>query len=301
MNRAILGVTHSPPGFIVPPGACDCHTHVFGPAARFGFNPQRLYTPGDALVEDLFAHQLALGLDRVVIVQPSTYGTDNSATLWGMRALGPKRARGVAVIGPETSDAALAEMRTAGIRGVRLNLQTAGQNDPVAARAMLAEAAARVGPLGWHIQVFTNLAMIEALAADFAALGLPVVIDHMGASRAELGLGQPGFAALVKLIGDGHAHVKLSAPHRISSLPGYPDVAPIARALIAANPARMLWGSDWPHPGGSARGQTDLATIEPFHGEDDGLGLARLAGWADHEQALLQAILVDNPARLYGF
>ena len=301
MNRAILGVTHSPPGFIPPAGACDCHTHVFGPAARFAFTARRLYTPGDALVEDLFAHQIALGLDRVVIVQPSTYGTDNAATLWGMRALGRGRARGVAVIGPETSDTALAAMRDAGIAGVRLNLQTAGQHDPVAARAALAETAARIRPLGWHIQVFTNLAMIEALAPDIAALGLPLVIDHMGAARAEQGLGQPGFATLLGLVAAGHAHVKLSAPHRISDLPGYPDAAPIARALIAANPARMLWGSDWPHPGGSARGQTDLGTIEPFHAEDDGAGLARLAAWADHDPALLHAILVDNPAGLYGF
>ncbi|MBR0655929.1 amidohydrolase family protein [Plastoroseomonas arctica] len=301
MTRAILGVTHSPPGFILPPGACDCHTHVFGPAARFAFAPRRLYTPDDALVEDLFAHQLALGLERVVIVQPSPYGTDNAATLWGMRALGPQRARGVAVIGPETSDASLAAMDAAGIRGVRLNLQTAGENDPVAARAMLAATAARVGPLGWHIQVFTNLAMIEALSADIASLGLPVVIDHMGAARAELGLGQPGFAAMLALVGAGHAYVKLSAPHRISTLPGYPDAATITRALIAANPARMLWGSDWPHPGGSARGQTDLATIEPFRPEDDGAGLSRLASWVERDAALLRAILVDNPARLYGF
>jgi len=301
MNRAILGVTHSPAGFIVPPGACDCHTHVFGPAARFAFAPRRLYTPGDALVEDLFAHQLALGLDRVVIVQPSPYGSDNAATLWGMRALGSHRARGVAVIGPETTALDLAAMQDAGIRGVRLNLQTAGQHDPGAARAMLAEAASRVGALGWHIQVFTNLAMIEALAPDIAALGLPFVIDHMGSARAELGAGQPGFAALLGLVTSGHAHVKLSAPHRISHLPGYADAAPIAKALIAANPARMLWGSDWPHPGGAARGQADLASIEPFRCEDDGMGLARLAGWAGHDAALLRMILVDNPARLYGF
>lgn len=302
MNRVILGVAHGAPGFAVPEGACDCHTHVFGPAERFAFAADRLYTPGEALTEDLFAHQLRLGLDRVVIVQPSCYGTDNACTIAGIRALGPARARGVAVIGADADDAALAALHAAGIRGVRLNLETSGNNDPDAARAALRGTAARVAPFGWHVQVFTNLGVIAALGGAVQALPVPLVVDHFGKARGDAGLSQPGFDMLLGLVRDGHAYVKLSAPHRVSAQPGYADAAPLAQALIAANPDRMLWGSDWPHPGGAPPGgKRSREGIEPFRPEDDGAALARLAGWAAGDAALLRRILADNPARLYGF
>jgi predicted TIM-barrel fold metal-dependent hydrolase len=299
-DQSVLGVTHSRPGFAVPPGACDCHTHVFGPAEAFPFDAGRLYTPGPALVEDLLVHQHALGLSRVVIVQPSPYGTDNACTVDALRRLGPALARGVAVIGPGTTDAELREMHEAGVRGVRVNLETSGCTDPGFAAEALSWAAARVAPLGWHVQTYAALAVIAALRAQILALPVPLVIDHFGRPSAAAGVEQPGFSALLELVRSGKAYVKLSAPHRISARPGHADAVPIARTLIAANPERMLWGSDWPHPGGRPGQPRRPDAIEPFRPEDDGAALDRLAHWAGDE-ATLARILAHNPARLYGF
>ena len=293
-DPAILGVTHAGPGPL-PPGACDCHTHVFGPA--YPFDPARTYTPPDAVTEALLAHQHALGLDRVVIVQPSPYGTDNRCTLDAVRALG-SRARAVAVVAADMPLPALRDLHEAGVRGVRVNLQTAGQNDPAAAAALLRTAADQVAPLGWHVQTYTNLGVIGALHPMLRTLPVPLVVDHFGRAMAEGGTGQAGFDALLDLVQSGRAFVKLSAAHRIAADPN--DAGPIAAALIAANPARMLWGSDWPHPGVKADGRRSPAGIEPFDPVDDGAALLRLRRWAGDE-ATLRAILVENPARLYGF
>jgi predicted TIM-barrel fold metal-dependent hydrolase len=285
--------------FAVPEGACDCHVHVFGSDAEFPFVRSRSYTPPAASAAELLALQHALHLSRVVIVQPSVYGSDNSCTLAGMRRLG-ERARGVAVIDEATSEAALDEMHRAGIRGVRVNLETAGETDPDAARCNLAAAVARVAPRGWHVQVYTRLSVIERLAPEVASLAVPVVFDHFGGARAEGGVEQPGFAALLSLIAAGHAYVKLSAAYRSSDkAPGYEDIAPLARALIAANPERILWGSDWPHPQAAPPGQA-FDTITPFYDIDDGLALRQLPLWTP-DPTLCRKILVDNPARLYGF
>ena len=224
--------------FAVPAGACDCHVHVFGRAARFPFAARRGYTPPPASAAQLLALQEALNLSRVVIVQPSVYGSDNSCTLDGMRRLGP-RARGVAVIDEATSNAALDEMHRAGIRGVRVNLATAGESDPAQARRNLAAAVARVAPLGWHVQVYTELSVIAALQDDVARLGVPIVFDHFGGAQAQAagGTGQPGFAALLALVKAGHAYVKVSAAYRSSNkAPAYDDVAPLARGADRRQP-----------------------------------------------------------------
>ncbi|MGH7094221.1 MAG: ROK family protein, partial [Stellaceae bacterium] len=234
--------------FTVPRGACDCHVHVFGDPAQFPFAAVRGYTPPPASADELRKLHRALRISRVVIVQPSVYGTDNSCTLDGMRRLGA-RARGVAVIDAATSKTALDEMHRAGIRGVRVNLATAGESDPAQARRDLTEAVARVAPLGWHVQVYTELSVIAALQDELARLPVPVVIDHFGGATAAGGVAQPGFAALLTLVKAGHAYVKVSAAYRSSDkAPAYDDVAPLARALIAANSDRIVWGSDWPHP-----------------------------------------------------
>lgn len=280
----------------IPDGACDCHAHVFGPPARFPFDPTRTYTPGEASVEQLEAHQAALGLTRVVIVQPSPYGVDNSCTLDAARRLGDN-ARVVAVVAANLGTEALRGLHAAGVRGIRLNLETVGQSDPAIVGTMLRAAADLVAPLGWHVQTYTNLGVIDALHRVLAELPVPVVIDHFGRSMAAGGVGQSGFAALLDLVSKGRAYVKLSAPHRIAAQPD--DAGLIARALIAANPARMLWGSDWPHAAGRPGGR-DPAVIEPFAAIDDHRALARLLEWAG-DAATAQAILVDNPARLYGF
>jgi predicted TIM-barrel fold metal-dependent hydrolase len=285
--------------FAVPQGACDCHVHVFGGAAEFAFAARRGYTPPPASPAELLGLQEALHLSRVVIVQPSVYGSDNSCTLDGMRRLG-ERARGVAVIDTATSNAALAEMHRAGIRGVRVNLATAGQSDPSQARRDLAAAAARVAALGWHVQVYTELSVIAALQDEVPRLGVPIVFDHFGGATAAGGVDQPGFAALLTLVKGGHAYVKVSAAYRSSNKPpAYDDVMPLARALIAANPERIVWGTDWPHPHAAAPGAA-LDAVAPFYDIDDGLALNQLRRWAP-SAAIRRKVLTENPARLYDF
>jgi predicted TIM-barrel fold metal-dependent hydrolase/predicted NBD/HSP70 family sugar kinase len=287
------------PVFAVPADACDCHVHVFGSAAEFAFAARRGYTPPPASAAELLDLQQALHLSRVVIVQPSVYGSDNSCTLDGMRRFGP-RARGVAVIDEATTNGALDAMHQAGIRGVRVNLATAGESDPSQARRNLAAAVGRVAPRGWHVQVYTELSVVAALADEVPRLGVPIVFDHFGGATAAGGVDQPGFASLLALVAAGHAYVKVSAAYRSSDkAPAYGDVAPLAQALIAANPERILWGTDWPHPHAASAGAA-LDAIAPFYDIDDGLALNQLPLWAPNA-AIRRKILVENPARLYDF
>ncbi|WP_243634511.1 amidohydrolase family protein [Roseicella frigidaeris] len=289
----------TPPAFEVPPGACDCHVHVIPDRERFPLLAARRYTPPPAGPAMLLALQRALHLDRVVIVTPSVYGTDNRATLEGLRALGPGRARGVAVIDASTTPAQLEELHQAGIRGIRVNLETHGVADPAAAAQALRSAVALVQARGWHVQVYTRPTVIEALREPLAQLPVPLVIDHFGGARGAAGPAQPGFAALLELVRSGRAYVKLSGAYRGSeAAPAFPDMAPLARALIAANPDRILWGSDWPHTN-SQSGRPPGEVSEPIE-VDDGLLLNQLPVWAP-EAAIRRRILVGNPARLYGF
>jgi len=285
--------------FAVPAGATDCHVHVFPDPARYPFFAGRTYTPPVDTAADLAAHLRRLKLDRVVIVQPSVYGTDNRATLDGIRQLGLKRARGVAVIGPDTSRTRLDEMQAAGIRGVRVNLETAGVVDPAASAQRLKAAVEQVAPRGWHVQTYTRLSIIEALKDQLMALPVPLVVDHFGGARGELGTGQPGFATLVELVRAGRAYVKISGAYRSSTkAPDYAEMAPFAQALIAANPDRIVWGSDWPHPNTSLKKAAhEVSAAEPI---DDATLLNQLPKWAP-DAAIRKKILVDNPARLYGF
>jgi predicted TIM-barrel fold metal-dependent hydrolase len=281
--------------FEIPRGACDCHVHVFDPE-RFPYANERVYTPPTASLEDLRDLQTALRFERVVIVQPSVYGTDNSCTLDAIRRLGA-RARGVAVIDKSTGAGALDDMAAAGIRGVRLNFETAGESDPTAIRRGIAAVAEQVRGRNWHLQFNTSLPVIAALKDDFATLPFPIVIDHFARAKAALGPSQPGFDALLELLRSGRAYVKISAAYRMSDkAPDFPDAPPIAQALIAANPDRIVWGSNWPHPG---RGATRTAIAPPYP-NDDGLLLNQLPKWAP-DAAIRRKILVDNPARLYGF
>lgn len=294
--QTVLGVTHTVPSFEVPSGACDCHVHIFGPDARFPFSPKRLYTPGPASIEDLLALHRALHIDRVVVVHPSPYGADNACTVDAVRKLGA-RARGVAVIDDTISDAMLDDMHAAGIRGVRVNLESYGESDPAVAGRHLQYAAERVARLGWHVQTYTNLAVLAPLHDTILKLPTTLVVDHFSRPKASRGTTQPGFAEFLALLRSGKVYAKISAPYRISQQPHYTDAAPIARAMIAANPDRIVWGTDWPHPGAAKR---DPAVIEPFRPEDNGHALNRLAEWAQ-SAAELRKILVDNPARLYQF
>ncbi|HMD36658.1 MAG TPA: amidohydrolase family protein [Vicinamibacterales bacterium] len=286
--------------FSIPSGACDCHTHVFGDVRAFPFTPGRTYTPEAASVAEMRALHRALKMDRVVVVQPSVYGTDNTCTLDAVRSLGD-RARGVAVVDESTRESMLDVMERGGIRGVRLNLETFGETDPEAARARLRATIARVKARGWHVQVYTRLSVIEAVGDDIRASDVPIVVDHFGAADAALGVAQPGFQTLVGLVQSGKAYVKISGAYRCSANgPDYADVAPFARALVAANPQRIVWGSDWPHPDSSrvpGRAATDVAPLLPI---DDGRLLNQLAVWVP-DAATRKLILVENPRRLYAF
>jgi predicted TIM-barrel fold metal-dependent hydrolase len=286
--------------FDVPAGACDCHTHIHGAPEKFPFFAGRVYTPEPASPEEMSALHKALHIERVVIVTPSVYGTDNSATLFGMKARGAT-ARGVAVIDDKTPESDLDRMQQAGFRGIRLNLATGGVNDPSIGRPRFQAAVDRVKSRRWHVQLFTSLPMISAIKDLVAASPVPVVFDHFGGAQAELGLDQPGFADLLELVRSGKAYVKISGAYRASKLaPDYPDAAPLARALIAANSDRIVWGTDWPHPNSVTPPGKKPTDLTPLYQIDDGRLFNLLPVWAP-DAAVRQKILVDNPARLYGF
>jgi predicted TIM-barrel fold metal-dependent hydrolase len=290
----------TPVNFAIPANACDCHTHIFGNPNQFPLWPGRAYTPEPALPAEMAGLHRALHLDRVVIVTPSVYGVDNSATIYGMKSRGGN-ARGVAVIDESTRESDLDAMATAGIRGIRLNLATAGQIDPATGRERLRAALDRVARRHWHIQIFTNLPMISALRELVRGAPVPVVFDHFGGAQASLGLAQPGFADLVALVRSGKAYVKISGAYRCSTqAPDYTDVAPLAKALIAANAERVIWGTDWPHPDSVTPASGKPTDVTPLLPIDDGRLLNQLPVWAP-DPAIRKTILVDNPTRLYGF
>jgi predicted TIM-barrel fold metal-dependent hydrolase len=302
-NRDVLAKAAQPAtpvNFDVPAGACDCHTHIHGDVEKFPFFAGRVYTPEPASPEEMAALHKALSMQRVVIVTPSVYGTDNSATRFGMKARGAD-ARGVAVIDDKTPESDLDAMQQDGFRGLRLNLATGGVNDPNVGRPRFSAAVERVKARGWHVQLFTSLAMITAIKDLVAASPVPVVFDHFGGAQAALGVDQPGFADLVELVKSGKAYVKISGAYRASQLgPDYPDAAPLAKALIAVNAERIVWGTDWPHPDSVTPPGKKVTDVTPLFQIDDGRLLNQLAAWAP-DAATRKKILVDNPARLYGF
>jgi predicted TIM-barrel fold metal-dependent hydrolase len=290
----------TPVNFDVPANACDCHTHIFGDPAEFPLAPARTYTPEPALPGDMAAFHKKLSIRRVVIVTPSIYGTDNATTLFGVKARGAD-ARGIAVIDDKTPDSELNTMGRAGVCGIRLNLATAGVNDPAVAHQKLTAAADRVQSRKWHVQIYINTPLIAHLTDVVANLSVPVVFDHFGGAQAAEGLQQPGFAELLELVRSGKAYVKISGAYRASQLaPDYANVAPLAKALIAANSDRIVWGTDWPHPNSVTPPGKKPTDVTPPLRVDDGRLLNQLAVWAP-DQSIRRKILVDNPARLYAF
>jgi predicted TIM-barrel fold metal-dependent hydrolase len=290
----------TPVNFDVPAGACDCHTHIHGDPEKFPFFAGRVYTPEPASPEEMAALHKALHIERVVIVTPSVYGTDNSATLFGMKFRG-NTARGVAVIDEKTPESDLDAMGKAGIRGIRVNLATSGVNDPGVGRKRLETAIARVKGRDWHVQVYTNLPLVSSVKDVVASSPVPVVFDHFGGAESSLGLEQPGWADLVELVKTGKAYVKISGAYRLSKFaPDYPDAVPFARALIAANADRIVWGTDWPHPNSVTPPDRKPTDLTPLFQIADGRLLNQLPVWAP-DAGVRKKILVDNPARLYGF
>jgi predicted TIM-barrel fold metal-dependent hydrolase len=283
--------------FEVPPGACDCHTHVFGDPAKYPFSPARTYTPPIASPGELARLHRTLGIQRVVIVTPSVYGTDNSCTLWAMGTRGAN-ARGVAVIDEHISEQQLDAMQRAGVRGARLNL-TVGPTAAQSAQQQFAALHRRLSSRNWHVQILATPDIVAALKDSVLSSSVPVVFDHFGSARGELGVTQPGFVALLQLVESGKAYVKISGAYRLSAAaPNFEDMGVLARALVSARADRVLWGTDWPHPN-SASGLS-AQTLSPAIRVDDAHMLNLFAAWVP-DQAIRHQVLVDNPARLYDF
>lgn len=273
------------PTMVVPAGSTDCHVHVFGPSDRYPYSPDRGYTPPDSTVDDLRFLHAQLGIDRVVLTQPSVYGTDNAAILDAVATM-PDRARAIVAVAPEISDDELAALNEAGARGVRLNLDNVG-GMPMPLE-QVPQIAARIAPLGWHLEFLFPGADLVDLASLLASLPVPASVAHF--AYMPLDVSYPPFRLLLDLVAAGKLWVKLSAPNRVSTtdLPPYDDVAPLAHALIEANPDVLLWATDWPHPNKFGDMPNDADLLEAF-GE-----------WVTDAE-LRRKILVDNPARLYGF
>jgi 2-pyrone-4,6-dicarboxylate lactonase len=271
------------PAFRLPPGACDAHCHVFGPAARFPYAANRRYTPEDAPKEALAALHAHLGVSRVVIVQASAHGSDNRAMVDAIAA-DPVNIRGVAIVDGSETDADLEALHRGGVRGVRFNFvrHLGGAPDPGVFHRVLG----RIGPLGWHVVLHLDAADIEPLSEMIRGLRLPFVIDHMGRVDSSLGIAQPAFRALLELARMERCWIKVSGCERISRKP-YDAAIPFARALVRAAPERVLWGTDFPHPNlAEPADEADLVDLIPKFAESEA------------ERHLL---LVENPARLYGF
>ena len=275
--------------------ACDTHVHVIGPQSRFAMQAARVYTPRDAPRPLLDKHLQALQLGRVVVVQPSFYGFDNSCTLHAvaeLNATNPDSARAVVVVPEEIDEAGLAQLHAGGVRGVRINLDSGGHGGEHDTAAHLHALAARIAPFGWHVQVLAQAAALLPLLPTLAQLPVRVVLDHF-AGISDTSLASPDAQTILALVASGQAYVKLSAPYR---LPG--ALAATARAFARANPERILWGSDWPHTQrepGRAR-----LEVSRFQIVDSASNLRELCECID-DAAFIKPMLVANPARLYGF
>ena len=270
-----------------PPGATDVHAHVFGPQDRYPMSPKRGYTPPEASTADWRRLHRVLGVSRGVLTQPSVYGTDNAAMLDAV-ATDPANLRAVAAVAADVSDAELRRLDAGGVRGIRVNLVDPG-GMPFDGFADVAAFARRIAPLGWHIEYLVHVHEF----AELERLGdMPVdsVVGHFGYMPADRGADDPGYRRFLKLLEGGRIWVKLTAPYRITRQAGtgYADVAQYAHALAAVRPDRLLWGTDWPHP----HNYREMP--------NDGRMFDLLADWLP-DAAVRNRVLVDNPARLYGF
>ena len=279
-----------------PPHACDCHVHAIGPKTRYPLSPMRRYTPMDAPARDLAAMLGRLNLERVVLVQPSFYATDNACMIDAIARL--PNARGVAVLAQQTSPAMLDALHEQGVRGVRVNIATTGTAPIEAIKDEIATAAKLGARHGWHIDLFVASAAIEPLVPVLAALPVDSVFDHFGLIAP--GSADGALRALQGLLASGKTWVKISGAYRISDDPNDARIGPLARALCDANPERIVWGSDWPHTPRHHlhRGRRDEEL--PFRAMDTNNLLRLVPHWLQDDR-LVQRVLVDNPAQLYGF
>ncbi len=275
------------PGRVVPPGACDCHAHICGPAARYDYAADRIYTPPDALLPAYLRVLDGLGIERAVLVQPSIYGTDNQVLLDAIAAA-PIPCRGVVVLDPTCTSDKIADLHQRGVRGVRFNVIDVLERRAGLPLAELQRCAEIIAPFGWHIELqlhvdeFPNL---DTLLSDFP---VDLVLGHFGYPRTVLSPNIEGYRALFRLMEAGRCWVKLSAPYRLPLGAPKEEVRTLAAALVAAAPERLLWASDWPH--------TNLS----FPAPDDSTLFETLFDWVPDANVQRQ-VLVDNPAQLYDF
>jgi predicted TIM-barrel fold metal-dependent hydrolase len=285
LRRGYSSIRTTPVAFELPRGACDAHVHVVGDPAEFPMSPERDYTPPTATATQLIETLKFLTLDRVVIVTPTIYGADNSATLAAIAQLGPHRARGVGWEDEDTSSATLDSMKEAGIVGIRTFLPSVATSGTAAAAKHLQTKINLARQRQWHLQISAPPDVVAALAEQFIGSPVPLVLDAFAWIAG--GVKQPGFNAILSLLKSGHAYVKLAEPYRVSKLaPDYQDLEPVVRAFVRANPDRLLWGSGWPHVNST--------------GVDTGHLINLFAKWVPDAETRYK-ILVENPARVYEF
>jgi predicted TIM-barrel fold metal-dependent hydrolase len=271
------------PRLRAPADAADCHHHIYD--SKYPVDPRSTLRPGDASVEDYRGLQRRIGTSRNVIVQPSTYGTDNRCTLDALVAFGPM-ARAVAVVDTTVTDAELKRMDKLGVRGIRFNLAQAGATTP----EMIEPLSKRVNDLGWHIQINAPAAKIIEIKDILNRVPSPIVFDHLAHIPEPEGTAHPLFAVVLALIDKGGTWVKLSGAYADTKVgpPSYSDSSAVARAYSKKAPERLVWGSDWPHPS------------ERDTKPDDAVLFDLLLDWAPDEY-VRNRILVQNPQTLYGF
>lgn len=275
------------PAYRLPPGSCDSQFHVFGPADRYPVRPGAAYEMPSATIETALGLHRLLGIQRGVIVQATTYGADHQVVLDGLAAAGPSyRGCANAVVLAECDDAYIQKLHDAGVRGARFTRQGLGIS---MAPEVFDRAIARIRELGWYAKFQPEPDGMMGQAAQFESLDIPVLLDHMGRADPSAGAADPTRRMLESLLSRGNFWVMLSLTEKISrTSEPWDDVIPLAQALIAANPDRVVWGSDWPHP------------VSVKATPNEGRLLDQLARYAG-DQATLKKILVDNPAHLFGF
>ncbi len=297
MNTATAGAPPcAPPDFnphkpkiTLPKLACDTHAHILGPIAKFAYSPARVYTPPDCLLSDYQKMLATMGVERAVLVQPSVYGSDNTVMLNALQATGGAF-RGVAVVDDTVSDAELATLNAAGVRGVRVNIVDGKDRKPgTLPMAELTALATRIAPMRWHMEFLMHCDEFPDMDRTFADFPVDIVLGHLGYMKTDKGLDDAGFQSLLRLMKTGKAWVKFTGPYRISTqaLP-HADTNAYAQALVQANVERVLWGSDWPH--------VMVKSTMPNDGDLCDL----LSSWIP-DAAVREQVLVRNPAKLYGF
>jgi 2-pyrone-4,6-dicarboxylate lactonase len=275
--------SNTPPQFRLPPSSCDVHCHVFEPGYPHVSRPH--YTFPEATLDQYLAVCRVLGIERMVLVQPSFYGTDNRVLLNALERVG-SRGRGVVMVEEDICEAELDRFHALGVRAIRLDLFARASWSRADLRTYILHMLDRAKPRGWHIQFYTPGYVVRDLLPFLATLEHDFVIDHMGYMLEEDGLTERDFAQLLDVMKTGNAWLKLSGPYRIAKHRGYEAVAHLAREIVATRPERALWGSDWPHLPDGTRDTGELVNL--------------LLNWAPLE-ATRQQILVESPRRLFGF